>query len=142
MQYYKGADGQLLQLFAEDDVSLQLMTETDKDFAAYYGFVTPKGYWQSLDDAGTITTHFKIDYRVQSALSNLPDELKRIEESINRLILRGVADIIQAPNDAAFENRRADMIAQIEDLGWDKVRQFVQSNFDELSARFGPKPGL
>jgi len=142
MQYYKGADGQLLQLFAEDNVSLQLMTETDKDFASYYGFDTPKGYWQSLDDAGTITTHFKIDYRVQSALSPLPDELKRIEESINRLVLRGVADIIQAPNDAAFENRRADMMAQIEDLGFDQVRQFVQSNFDELSAKFGPKPGM
>jgi len=142
IQYYKGADGQELQLFATDSVSLQLMTATDKDFAAHYGFETPRGYWKSLEDARTITTHFKIDYRVQSAMSPLPDELKLIEESINRLILRGVADIIQAPDDATYEARKAAMIGDIEGLGFDKVRQFVQSNFDELSAKFGPKPGM
>lgn len=142
IQYYKGEDGQELDLFSTDRVSVQLMTQTDIDFANYYGFETPKGYWKSLEDAGTIITHFNIDYRVLGNLPNLTDELREIDDSVNRFILRAVPDLIQSPDDATFEARKKEIMDEIEDLGYDRVRQFMLANFDKLSEKFGPKPGL
>jgi hypothetical protein len=140
MQGFIAEDGQAADLFNSDRVAVKLATKTDVDFANYYGFATTTGYWKSLEDAGTITTHKNIDFRIKDRLPQFPDDLRRIITSVETLITRGSADIILAANDAAYEAAKAAMIEDINDLGYAKVEEFVQSSWDELSAKFGPRP--
>ena len=114
-------DGKTLDLFVDPSIYGQMLTECKKDFSAHYGVSYPDEIFQQYREKYDVYDQGNTDAFAVALVPSAPDNITRIEASLNEAAISAASKLILAKDQAEFDSLKADTIAEFESIGIQEV---------------------
>lgn len=114
-------DGKTLDLFSDPSIYGATLTECKKDFSAHYGVSYPDEIFQQYREKYDVYDQGNTDAFAVALVSSAPDEITRIEASLNEEAISAASKLILASDQAEFDSLKAATIAEFESIGIQEV---------------------
>ena len=126
-------DGYRTNLFDEQSFLLKYATALEKDVFAHYGMSMMDKVMKMHED-GELYDHDFIYAAAQAAANTLPDDLQVILNEVETLMNEKMAAcVLDAKDEATYYKMRDDLIAEIKEMGMDKVNEWYLNTYNEAA---------
>lgn len=121
---FKCEDGYTISVFESDEIKIAALNPLQKDVADFYEVDYPAQAMQKLAEEGKVVTMANCFSELnQSCTETIPTDIQRILEQCNEVLFQAVPELVQAADEATFNAKQAEVLAQLESIGektaWD-----------------------
>lgn len=123
--------GIYVDLMQEREVIKATMNDADKAYCEHYGAEIP------LDVIGNRQNKTGSNLAYEGLMpTNIPTEISRAVTKIENYLMQEIPNLIQSPDDAAFQEKLASMREELKNMEYDTVRDFYKTAFEEAVVKY------
>ncbi|WP_020618940.1 extracellular solute-binding protein [Paenibacillus daejeonensis] len=120
-----GENGQSLDLFLEPDVVKESYTAADEEYMKHYGADSKLGVIEMRKFKNSV------NQGIDSLIPIANADQKRTETKINDYIMTAIPTLIMSKDQAAYDQKKAEIIEKLKALGVESVSAFYQDGFEK-----------
>ncbi len=114
-------DGKTLNLFMDPDIYPEMLNTAQKDFCEYYGVDYPQEIFDQYREKYGTTDQSGTDAFTVALVEAAPDDITRIEASLQETAISAASKLILAADDAEYAQIKAETEAEFEEIGLQEV---------------------
>jgi len=116
-----------------------VQTPSDIAYCEYFGVDYPAQVFSAKVQEGTAIDASSLNFALLNYMSGAPEDIMRIDTNLEAIAVRAVPELVTAESEEAFEELKAQYIAELNEAGAEESREYWADKHASICEQYGIK---